>query len=62
MSWAFFLDSEGKPKVDLYCYARGKNVISEHVQKIDAVDALKAYETKALREAAEAAGQKELFG
>lgn len=64
MTWAVFIDTDGKPKVDHYAFARLGRLISEHANRKgdDGADAaLAAYLKRQEREAAEAAGQKELF-
>ena len=59
VTWALYIDTDGKEKVDLYAFARLGRVISEHRFKIDADDALKVYREVKEREALRAAGQKE---
>jgi hypothetical protein len=61
VSWALYIDTDGKEKVDILPFARFGRVISEHKFKIDADEALKAYREVKEREALRAAGQKELF-
>ncbi len=43
MTWAVFLDSDGKPRVELYAFCRGKPVLWEYQTKPEADRALKAY-------------------
>ncbi|MDP2317528.1 MAG: hypothetical protein Q8P41_31880 [Pseudomonadota bacterium] len=61
MSWALFLDHDGRAKVDFYAFVLGRPLISEHLDKRDAETALLVYRERARREASEALGQKELF-
>lgn len=61
MSWALFIDSDGKPKVDFFAFARGRGIISEHEKRPDAEAALRLYKETAAEEARRALGQKELF-
>ena len=60
MTWAAFVDTDGKPKVDFYAFCRGKGLISEHEKRADAEKALKEYLEKAKAEAARGDGQREL--
>ena len=60
MSWAFFLDSLGRPQTDLYCYARLGRLISEHPTKPEADAAKTEYLKQQDLEAAREAGQREL--
>lgn len=63
MSWALFIDTDGKAKVDFYCFARKGRIISEHAER-DGEDganaALAAYRLREQREALRVAGQQEL--
>lgn len=43
MTWALYLDSEGKPTIDFYAFCRGKGIISEHVHRADAEKAKQEY-------------------
>lgn len=61
MSWALFLNADGKPEVDFYAFARGKGIISEHATRPEANEAKAIYLARQEREALAAAGQKELF-
>ena len=60
MSWAFFLDSHGRPQTDLYAFARLGRVVSEHPTKPEADAARDAYVKRQATEALRAAGQREI--
>lgn len=59
MTWALFIDTDGKPKVDFFAFARGRGIISEHEKRPDAEAALRLYRATAEEEAKRALGQKE---
>lgn len=59
MTWALFIDLDGKPKVDIFAFARLGKVISEHKHKREADEALSVYRQVAEQEALRDAGQKE---
>lgn len=63
VTWAVFTDTDGKPKVELSAFCRGKGIISEWVDKKDAERALAEYKDKAKEEAGRHKTQCELpFG
>lgn len=62
MSWVAFVSHDGHCQYDLDPFVpRDATVISAHALIADARDAAEAYRARQEREAAEAAGQKELF-
>ena len=62
MTWAFFRNSNGKLECDLYAFARGQGIISEHATRQEAVAAKLLYEAKAEEEERLPATQRALFG
>lgn len=62
MSGALFRNSNGKLECDLYAFARGQGIISEHATRQEAVAAKLLYEAKAEEEERLPATQRALFG
>ena len=61
MTWAVFIDSDGKPRVELYAFCRGKPVMGEYPTKPEADKALRAYTETREDEVREDASQRRLW-